>query len=479
MLEFLNKTIGLVNDNLWTYILIPFLVILGLFFTFKTGFVQLRYFVEMLKITFEKSSIAEDGKKKISSFGAFCIGAATRIGTGNIAGVAIAIVLGGPGAVFWMWVMSIFGAASAFIESTLAQIYKVKDKEGFKGGPAYYMQKGLNKRWMGVLFSILIIFCFGLVFNSVQANTIAISVESTFGISRAVTGSILVVLTGIIIFGGARKIARFSEVVVPVLALFYLGLAGYVMAINVTELPSMFKMIWDSAFGLHEAVGGTIGAALTWGIKRGLFANEAGMGSAPNAAATADTSHPVKQGLMQAFGVLTDTLVICSASAFIVLLSDAWQNTKLTGIELATASLKQNVGDWAGIFMTVTIFLFAFSSVIGNYYYGQTNLDFVRENKVLSLVYRLAVLGMVMVGAVASLDFVWGLADLFMALMCLTNLVAITLLSKVAFSALRDYGKQKKEGKEPVFYAENIPGLTNVECWDSVTTEMKKSEIGA
>ncbi|MFY4777440.1 alanine/glycine:cation symporter family protein [Metabacillus sp. RGM 3146] len=470
MTDFINNFILSVSDFFSSKVLVTFLVILGLYFTFKTKFVQLRYLKEMIGVLFEKSELAADGKRKISSFGAFAIGAATRIGTGNVAGVAIAVAVGGPGSVFWMWAMSIFGAASAFVEATLAQIYKVKDKEGFKGGPAYYMEKGLKSRWMGILFAVLIIMCFGLAFVSVQSNTIAISVEKSFGVDRSIVGLALVVLTALIIFGGARKIARFSEIIVPVLAVFYLGLALYITLIHITELPGMLKMIVTSAFGMNEAIGGSLGAAISIGIKRGLFANEAGMGSAPNAAATASTSHPAKQGLMQAFGVLTDTLIICTASAFIVLFSDAWHDSSLTGIELAQTAMVQNVGNWANAFMSITIFLFAFSSIIGNYFYGQTNLDFIKENKILSFIYRIAVLAMVMIGAVASLDFVWNLADLFMAFMSLTNLVAITLLGKVAFDALRNYEQQKRTGKDPEFFSQDI-GVADAEEWNRPNIE--------
>lgn len=464
MSEFLRSLIEVGNNFLWSKLLVIALVILGLIFTFRSRFVQLRYIKEMIRVLFEKSEKGEDGKKKISSFGAFTIGAASRIGTGNIAGVAIAITVGGPGAIFWMWVVSIFGAVLAFIESTLAQVYKVKDKDGYKGGPAYYMEQGLKSRWMGILFSILIICCFGLVFTTVQSNTIAVSFESNFQIPKVVTGALLILLTAMIIYGGSKRISQFTEIVVPFLSVFYLGLASYVMITNFTDIPEMFSLIFSSAFGLNEVVGGTIGAAILNGVKRGLFATEAGLGSAPNAAASASTSHPVKQGLMQTFGVLTDSFLICTSSAFIILLSDVWQKSDLTGIELTTAALQQNVGSWAGIFMSVTIFLFAFSSIIGNYYYGQTNLDFIKENKILSHIFKLLLLAMIMLGALASIKIVWDLADLLMALMAVTNLIAITLLSKVAFKTLKNYDQQKKEGKDPVFVAEDID-LMNNEIW--------------
>ncbi len=460
------------NTVLWSYILIVILVSLSIYFTIRTKFVQITNLKEMFKLMKESSS-TNSGKKQVSSFGAFCISAASRIGTGNLAGVAIAITLGGPGAIFWMWIMALFGAVLSFIESTLAQVYKVKDKSGFKGGPAYYMEKALEKRWLGILFALLITFCFGLAFNSVQANTISAAFEEAFGINRIVVGLILTVIVGFIIFGGIKRIVKVSQVVVPVMALFYLIIATYVVIVNIEEIPSVISLIVSSAFGIEQAIGGGIGAAIINGVKRGLFSNEAGMGSAPVAAATANVSHPAKQGFIQTLGVFVDTLIICSATAFIILLAEI-PKEGMGGIQITQAALSSHIGSWASIFVAVAILLFCFSSIVGNYYYGESNLEFIKENKTIIFVFRIGVLGMVAFGSVSSLSMVWNLADLFMALMAVVNLIALALTGKIAIAVLKDYLNQKKEGKDPVFYANNIEGLKNVECWEEERIEERK-----
>ncbi|MCP1158395.1 MULTISPECIES: alanine/glycine:cation symporter family protein [Bacillus] len=472
-----QEYVGLVNDFVWTYILIAGLILLGLYFSFKTKFVQLRYFKEMFRILGDKSMVSAEGKRGISSFQAFSISAASRIGTGNMAGVATAIAGGGPGAVFWMWLIAFLGAASSFVESTLAQIYKVKDKDGFRGGPAYYMERGLNKRWMGILFAVIITFCFGLVFNSVQSNTISLAFNQSFGISRLWIGIVLAIFTAVIIFGGVKRIAHVSQVLVPVMAVLYLILAIVILIMNVTEIPAMFGLIIESAFGFREAAGGAMGAAVMMGIKRGLFSNEAGMGSAPNAAATAAVTHPAKQGLIQTLGVFVDTILICSATAFIILLSGDYAGTNLTGIELTQSALATHIGSWASYFVAIAILLFAFSSVIGNYYYGETNIEFIKESKTALFIYRLAVIGMVIFGAAVDLEVVWGLADLFMGIMAIINLIAITMLGKIAFAALKDYKNQRREGRDPVFYSDSIPGLKNIEYWETKEQALKKKKL--
>ncbi len=414
--------------------------------------------------------IAKGGKKDkagLSPFQAFCISAAARIGVGNLAGVALAISIGGPGAIFWMWIIALVGAATSFVECTLAQIYKIKDgRGGFRGGPAYYMEKGLNSRKTGIWFSILITITYGLIFNSVQANTVTLAFNNTFHLDRTIVGIGLAILVGIIIFGGVKSIARVSELIVPPMAIVYIIVAAYVVITNISIMPDVLMLIVKSAFGLESAIGGGIGVAMKSGIQRGLFATEAGMGSTPNAAATADVSHPVKQGLMQALGVFIDTFLICTATAFIVLCSDVYLIPGLEGIVITQEALSSHVGSWAGTFLAVIIFLFAFSSLLGNYYYGETNISFVKNSKKLINIYRVCALAMILFGSVAQLQTVWNLADIFMGLMVITNLIVIFLLSKFAFAALNDYIKQKREGKDPVFYAENISGLKNTECWE-------------
>ncbi|MCF6138450.1 alanine:cation symporter family protein [Alkalihalobacillus berkeleyi] len=474
-MSWLETIVGWGNDILWTYVLIALLLILGVYFSIRTKFVQFRMIREMVMLLGEGATVSKDKKKRgVSSFQAFSISTASRVGTGNLAGVALAISLGGPGAVFWMWIIALIGAATAFVESTLAQIYKVKDDFGFRGGPAYYMEKGLNKRWLGILFSILITFTFGLVFNSVQANTISLAFENSFGLDRVIFGVVLTTIVAIIIFGGIKRIARVAELIVPFMAILYLLIALYVIVTNVTEIPSVIALIVNSAFGLEEAVGGGMGAALMNGIKRGLFSNEAGMGSAPNAAATASVSHPAKQGLIQTLSVFTDTILICSATAFMIILSGVYTGSD-DGIQLTQQALTSHLGEWAGILIAIFIFLFAFSSVVGNYYYGESNIEFMGAGKKSWLfVYRLAVVGMVLFGSIAKIAIVWSLADLFMALMALVNLIAITMLGKIAFATLKDYIEQKREGKNPVFDPRKV-GLHNTEVWDEERAHYNKA----
>ena len=465
-MDFINDFILSINDFIWTYILIAMLIAIGVYFTLKTKFVQFTNFKEMFKLLGEGTNSKEKTEGQVSSFQAFCIGTASRVGTGNLAGVASAIAIGGPGAVFWMWLIALIGSASAFIESTLAQIYKVKDGDSFRGGPAYYMEKGLKKKWMGVSFSVLIIVCFGFAFNSVQSNTIAAAFNSSFNVNKLIVGIILTVLTLIIIFGGVNRIAKISSILVPVMAVAYIVIALFIIVINFREIPNLFKTIFEHAFGFKQVVGGGIGAALLQGIKRGLFSNEAGMGSAPNAAATATVSHPVKQGLIQTLGVFTDTLIICTSTAFIILLSGAPLDGSVKGIELTQMALISQVGSWGGTFITVCILLFAFTSIIGNYYYGETNIQFISDKKIYLYIYRILVATMVLFGSIASMDLVWNLADVFMGLMAILNLIAIVMLSKIAISALNDYIAQKKSGKDPIFYASSIKELGDeVEEW--------------
>ena len=434
-MKLLNDFILSINDFIWTYILIAMLITIGVYFTFKTKFVQFTNFKEMFKLLGEGtgSENKDKSKNEISSFQAFCIGTASRVGTGNLAGVASAIAIGGPGAVFWMWLIALIGSASALIESTLAQIYKVKDGDNYRGGPAYYMEKGLKKKWMGVTFSVLIILCFGFAFNSVQSNTITAAFASA-----------------------------------------YIIIALFIIVINYKSIPGLFKTIFEHAFGIKQFVGGGIGAALLQGIKRGLFSNEAGMGSAPNAAATATVSHPAKQGLIQTLGVFTDTLIICTSTAFIILLSGSNipLDGSVKGIELTQMALISQVGSWGGTFITICILLFAFTSIIGNYYYGETNIQFISDKKIYLYLYRILVAAMVLFGSIASMDLVWNLADVFMGLMAILNLIAIVMLSKIAISALNDYITQKKAGKNPVFYASSIKELGDeVEEWQEDAEE--------
>ncbi len=471
----MNELITAVNDVIWSYVLIVALVGCGLWFTWRTKFVQFRMVGEMLRLLTESAvdSVGDQvkGKEKrhISSFQAFAVSVATRVGTGNLAGVATAIVIGGPGAVFWMWLIAIIGSATAFVESTLAQLYKQKHKDSFIGGPAYYIQKGLKQRWMAILFAILITLQFGLSNNSIQANTICGAMQEAFGWSPIWVGVALATMALFIVFGGIQRIAKVSSVIVPLMAVGYIILALVIIIMNIHLIPHVFKVIILDAFGFSQIAGGSIGAAMMNGIKRGLFSNEAGEGSAPNAAATASTTHPVKQGLIQALGVFTDTLMVCSCTAFIILISGLYQVPELNGIALTQSALQSEIGSIGPMFIAVAIFLFAFSSIIGNYYYGEANIRFITQNNKVMTAYRIASAGlMVMFGALASFELVWNIVDLFMALLTACNLVAIVLLGRYTFRLLDDYRQQKRQGiKEPVFHRSKLPEIEDeLECWE-------------
>ena len=469
-MELLNSIVGQINNILWSYVLIALLILSGLFYTIRTGFAQGRLLGDMVALITGKLSSLRDGEKKVAGqvtgFQAFCIAVASHVGTGNLAGVAIAVAVGGPGALFWMWVIALLGGATSLIENTLAQTYKVKEGNGFRGGPSYYMEKALGQKTLGYIFSVIVIVTFAFVFNTVQANTIAQAFETSFNMSSAVAGLILAALTALIIFGGLNRIANVVSFMVPIMAIGYVVVALYVLIVNAVHIPALFMSIIEAAFGIKQAVGGAIGVAMLQGIKRGLYSNEAGMGSAPNAAATSNVSHPVKQGLLQAFGVFVDTILICSATGFIVLLYPEYNTIGEKGIKLTQLALSHSVGAWGAGFITLCIFLFAFSSLVGNYYYGEANLEFLTKSKTSMLVFRVLTVACVYLGSVASLGLVWDIADVSMGIMALMNIVVIAILSPKAVAIINDYIKQRKEGKNPVFRAKDIPGLKNTECWD-------------
>ena len=466
-METMTQWITSINDVLWTYILIIMLLGCAVWFTIRTKFVQFRMFKEMIRLLGDSTSKAEGKEHHISSFQAFAVSLASRVGTGNLAGVATAITVGGPGAVFWMWLIALLGSSSAFIESTLAQLYKVKGEASYIGGPAYYMKKGLKQPWMGVLFAVLIIFTFAFAFNTVQSNTICAAFEQAFQFDHVTIGVILTILTLMIIFGGIQRIAKVSSIIVPVMALGYILLAFIIVGMNITHLPDVIKLIVNSAFGWEQAFGGGIGVALMQGIKRGLFSNEAGMGSAPNVAATADVSHPVKQGLIQTLGVFSDTLVICTCTAFIIIFSGVPLGGEANGVQLTQMALDNEIGSGGSIYVAIAILFFAFSSIIGNYYYGEANLRYITHNKWVMILFRLMTGAMVMFGALASLDLAWSLADVCMGLMTICNLIAIILLGKYAFRLLEDYREQKRRGiKDPVFTKDKMKDIQqDIECW--------------
>lgn len=472
----MNELITQINDAIWGYVLIAALIICGIWFTWKTRGVQFRMVGEMIRLLTDSAtsgtgSLSDKDKnhKHISSFQAFAVSVATRVGTGNLAGVATAIAIGGPGAVFWMWVIALIGSATAFIESTLGQLYKQRHKDSFVGGPAYYIEKGLHCKWMAYLFAVLITITFGLSYNSIQSNTICGAMQEAFGWNPLIVGGILSVVALIIIFGGLHRIANVSAVLVPLMAIGYFILVVVIMMMNIQLIPHVMKVIFTSAFGLEQGVGGAIGATIMNGVKRGLFSNEAGEGSAPNVAATATVSHPVKQGLIQALGVFTDTLLVCSCTAFMILISGLYNTPELNGIALTQAALNSEIGAIGPTFIAIAILLFAFSSIIGNYYYGEANIRFMTSSNTVLTVYRVFSGGvLVMFGAMASLEIVWNLGDLCMALLTACNLVAIISLGKYAFRLLEDYRQQKRRGiKEPVFHRGQLPEIEkDLVCWE-------------
>ncbi len=471
--DLLVSVTGEIDGFMYTYILVFLLVVVGIWFTVRTKCVQIRYLKDMFTQLTEKKHVP--GERSISSFQALMVSTASRVGTGNIAGIATAIATGGPGAVFWMWIMSIVGAASAFIESTLAQIWKVRGADGeFRGGPAYYIQQGLGKRWLGVVFAVALILCFAFGFNGLQAYNMTSALEyyipdyATNGTAIAV-GLVTIVFTAFVIFGGAKRISIITSIVVPVMAIAYIALAVWTTVSNLGEIPAVFGLIFASAFDFQSIFGGFAGSVVMLGIKRGLFSNEAGMGSAPNAAATASVSHPVKQGLVQSLSVYIDTLVICTCSAMMVLIfyvqnPDAAQ--ALNGMPLVQMAVNNSVGEVGIHFITFAIFAFAFSSLIGNYFYAETNFRYIFKNtKWGMVVFRVLCLAAIFYGCVNSFDLAWNLADIFMGFMAIINLVAILLLGKWALKALDDYSEQRRAGKDPVFMASSIPEMPATECW--------------
>ena len=460
-----NGVLGNINDVMYTYILILLLVGVGIYFTVRTRGAQFRLLKDGIKSMLERGGENADGTKKVSSFQALMISTASRVGTGNIAGIATAIAAGGPGAVFWMWVTALIGGASAFIESTLAQVYKVKRDGQFRGGPSYYMEKALGKRWLGVLFSVLLIICFAYGFNGLQSYNMSSALEYYIAdysesIWPMVVGLVLAAGAAFVIWGGVHRIGFISSVVVPVMAVAYILMGLVTMVLHVAELPAMFALIFKEAFNGKAIMGGLAGSAVVIGIKRGLFSNEAGMGSAPNASASAEVDHPVKQGLVQVISVFIDTILICSSTAIMLLVSGVQgQKDVLDGIPYVQKAISANVGNWGIHFITFSIFAFAFSSLIGNYYYAESNIVFIKDNKVLMQVFRVTCIIAIFLGAQADFSLVWNLADVTMGLMAIVNIVAIFLLGNVAIKVLKDYEAQKKQGKNPVFHEKNV-GLT-------------------
>ena len=453
--------ISTISSFMYSKLLVILLIGAGVYFTVRTRFPQVRLFKNACGSVMEKP----DDKGAISSFQALMVSTASRVGTGNIVGVSSAICIGGFGSVFWMWVIAIIGSASALIESTLAQIYKKKGKDGScYGGPAYYIEAALHCRPLAIVFCVAMILTYAFGFNMLASYNL----QSTFSVfsfyeakmSPWIIGGILAVLTGWCLLGGGSRIVKVTSMVVPVMGIAYIGISLLVVIINIQNVPAMFVRIFEEAFDFKAIFGAFSGSAMMQGIRRGLYSNEAGIGSAPNASASANVSHPVKQGLIQALSVFTDTIVICSCTAFIILLSDLPLDGTLKGIQLTQAAVGHEIGPFGAQFIAFCILLFAFSSIVGNYSYCETNLFFISRHPAGLQIYRIAVGGMVFFGSVAGLDIVWNLADLFMALMTLINLIALIFLGHLALKALKNYNDQKRRGiKSPVFKASDIPEI--------------------
>ncbi|MDI5987340.1 alanine/glycine:cation symporter family protein [Halomonas sp. M4R5S39] len=467
--------LDIINDILWGKILIVLLIAVGIGFTLASRFVQFRYFGRMFRILSASQAFRRDKHGHLSSFQALLLSVAGRVGGGNIAGVAVAITLGGPGAIFWMWVVGLMGMATSYLECTLAQTYKTAEPNGtYRGGPAYYIARGLGSqwRWLALLYSALLLVTFGFGFTALQSYAVATSLDDAFGVPVLFTGIGMAVIVGLIIFGGVKRIARVTEVLVPVMAGGYLLIAIVVLALNVTRIPEVFMLIVHSAFGLEQAIGGGIGAAIMMGVKRGLFSNEAGLGSAPNVAAVAYVPHPANQGIVQAFSVFIDTLIICSATAFIILLSgiyDPASTADIGGVALTQASLAEHVGEWGRSFVSIALLLFGFSTILYNYYLGENSLNFFsRQNVTLFNAFRVAIIALCAWGATTDLGTVFGFADVTMGFLALANLIALIMLFKPGLRIMRDFDAQIAAGVEqPIFDAGKFTDLDiDPAAWD-------------
>ncbi|WP_336609035.1 MULTISPECIES: alanine/glycine:cation symporter family protein [unclassified Campylobacter] len=462
--------LDLINGYLYTYFLVFALIIVGVIYTINTRFAQFRLMGNVLTLLKEK----QDNKDHVSSFEALMISTASRVGIGNIAGISTAVVVGGAGALFWMWVMAFIGGASAFAESTLAQIYKSKDENGFRGGPAYFIEKGLGNKFFGKLFSVILIITYAYGFNGLQSHTMTSAFEiyfpDNFSNASIIIGIILSVVAFALFFSNSKSLGKVSSIIVPIMAFVYILLSIIAMAMHYDLIPSVFKMIFNSAFDFQAIFGGFAGSVIVIGIKRGLFSNEAGMGSAPNAAAAANTSHPVKQGIIQSFSVFID-LIICSCSGFLVLFSQSYINqlstgeTKLNALPMVQQSMMEYYGTWGLHFITFAVILFAVTSLIGNFYYADANVKNLTKNNLNELVFKISAVAMVFIGSQLDLKVAWDLADITMAAMASINIIAILLLSPILIKCLKDYDEQKKRGLDPVFSAKKL-GIKNAECWD-------------
>ncbi|GHC64241.1 alanine/glycine:cation symporter family protein [Limoniibacter endophyticus] len=482
-MEMVYSLFGLVDSFTWGWSLIPILIIFGVFITLMTGFVQFEFFGRMFRVLSSKNQSADPNA--ISSRAALLVSVGGRVGGGNIAGVAVAITLGGPGALFWMWAVALLGMATSLVEASLAQLYKRSNGDGtYRGGPAAYIIHGLGVeyKWLAVFYAICLMAAFAFGFNAFQGNTFAGAIDESMGVDRLWSGVLLAILTCFIVYGGIRRIAKAADVIIPIMAFIYIGLALFVIAVNITAVPGVLWSIVANAFGLEQAVGGGVGAALAQGLRRGLFSNEAGLGSTPNVAATADVRHPISQGITQSFSVFIDTMIICSCTAFIILLSPVYQPGAegIDGIVLTQQSLVASVGNWSQYFLTFAILLFAFSSIIYNYYLGETALKVLTKNVTALHLLRLAVVAVVFLGATApGATAVFFFSDPLMGVLALVNLMAIMMLFPTALRLLRDFRAQLKAGvARPVFDPARFADLdVDTSAWPFATSEEHKASI--
>lgn len=489
MFETIVKSI---NDIVWSNALIFVALASGLFYSFKTKFVQVRMFREMIKLLFGGKS----SERGVSSFQAFAIAISGRVGTGNIAGVATAIALGGPGAIFWMWIIAFLGSASAFVEATLGQLYKENKSGEYRGGPAYYIEKGLGIKWFATLFAIATIFSTAFFLPGVQANSIAAGIKSAFDVDAAYTGAVIITCLAAIVFGGVKRIGKFSEIVVPFMAIAYILLAVVIIGLNFTEIPTVLKLIVSSAFGVNQTFGAIVGMAIMWGVKRGVYSNEAGQGTAPHAAAAAEVSHPAKQGLVQAFSVYIDTLFICTATAFMILFTFQYNVIDPSvdggfivehipgisyGPEYTQQAIESQLPGFGKIFVAIALSFFAFTTIMAYYYIAETNvsyLDHKNKKKWLIWVLRIVILGATFYGTIKSAELAWTMGDIGVGIMAWLNFIAIFLLRKPALALLKDYESQKKEGKDPIYSPkESHLDFKNVEIWDRIAQRYKDKEL--
>lgn len=472
MIEAIHGVINTISGFLYQPYIVPlFLVAAGLYFTVRTGLLQIRLFGESIKVVSEKPK----DKRSVSSFGALMVSTASRVGTGNIIGVSTAICLGGFGAIFWMWITAILGGASAFIESTLAQIYKHMGPDGsYYGGPSYYMQNALRQRWLGVVFAVILILTYVVGYNMLASFNTQDTFK-TFGFYDKTTtpiiiGAILAVLFAACVLGGGKRLTNITGVLVPVMGLLYIIVSLVVVIMNITTLPLVLKSIFVSAFDFKAVFGGFAGSCMMWGIKRGLYSNEAGMGSAPNAAASADVSHPVKQGLVQMLSVFIDTLLVCTATAMMCMCANPeGLVAEAAGAVYVQQSIQMALGDFGPIFIAVAMSLFAFTTLIGNYYYTEGCLQFILKrnpSKTFMLIFRLIATALVFTGALLSAGIVWDTADMLQGCMVIINVPVIVIIAKPALAALKDYMSQRKEGKDPVFRSSSIGLEGKTECWE-------------